>query len=60
LIHSSWCFLISPQCLGIAVFLEANLSGFADASLDLGFLKKVFALLNHGLLAGLPKQVINS
>lgn len=25
-IPSSWCFLISPQCLGIAVFLEANLS----------------------------------
>lgn len=46
LIHTSWSFLISPQCLGIAVFLEANLSAFADDSLGLNFLKKVPGLLN--------------
>lgn len=34
LIHTSWSFLISPLCLGIAIFLEANLSAFADDSLS--------------------------
>lgn len=60
LIHSSWWFLISPQCLGIAVFLEANLLGFAHASLGLDSLKKVFVRLNHMLFAGFPWQVTNS
>ena len=41
LIHTSWLFLICPQCLGIAIFLEANLSAFADDSLNLEFLQKV-------------------
>lgn len=54
LIHTSWSFLISPQCLGIAIFLEANLSAFADDSLSLEFLKKVLSLLNFLCLSAPP------
>ena len=52
LIHTSWSFLISPQCLGIAISLEANLSAFADDSLSLKFLQKalILVLLNFPLL----------
>lgn len=60
LIHTSWSFLISPQCLEIAIFLEANLSAFADDSLGLDFLKKVLALFNRLLFSVLPCQVLNS
>lgn len=45
-IRTSWLLLISPQRLGIALFLEANVSAFADDSLSLGFLKKVLGLLS--------------
>lgn len=40
-LHTSWLLLISPQCPGIATFLEATVSAFADDSPSLGFLKKV-------------------
>ena len=39
------CRLFSPQCLGIAISLEANLSAFADDSLSLKFLQKVLILV---------------
>lgn len=35
-LHTSW-----SQCPGIATFLEASVSAFADDSPSLGFLKKV-------------------
>lgn len=40
-LHTSWLLLISPQCPGIAIFLEAGVSTFADDSPGSGFLKKV-------------------
>lgn len=58
---SSWSFLISPRCLGIAVFLEANLSQSLQMPPWVWIpWRRCLSSSTTCFFAGVPWQVINS